>query len=197
MTIFPKDKFRNPIFLSTFAKQKQLNMISSQDIIQVRDYARQDGVFLALLWTAGFIATMYANTDAALGLIGNLATLATPFFVAYRLKAFRNDALEGHISFRRGLFYCMKTFFHGAVLLTVVQFLWFRYGNVSGFMTQWQASYEAVIAAYQMSAAEARQLKEAVAMMSPLAWASLFLIMEIIAGLVLSPIIAAIMQRKK
>jgi len=53
--------------------------------------------------------------------------VATPFFVAGRLRRFRDEGREGVISFRRGYAYTILVFFYGAVLLAVAQFLYFAY----------------------------------------------------------------------
>ncbi|GAA6529182.1 MAG: DUF4199 domain-containing protein [Prevotella sp.] len=170
-------------------------MITSQNITQVRAFARQDGAFLSVLWIAGFLCTMLAVRMPLLAPVGDLAVLATPFFVAFRLKRFRDGALDGVISFRRGLLYTAETFFHAALIMGVVQYLYFKFGDISGFLQQWNESYSIIAKVYNLNAAQAQQLKEAVSMMSPLAWASMFFILELFGALIASPIIAAIMAR--
>lgn len=171
-------------------------MITPQNISQVRAFARQDGAFLSLLWIGGFLSTMWAAKMPLLAPLGNLVVIATPFFVAFRLKKFRDDALEGVISFRRGFLYSIETFFHAAMILAVVQYLYFRYGDISGFLEQWNASYSMAAQVYHLNGTETKELQDAVGMMGPLAWTSMFLILELIAGLVVSPIIAAVMARR-
>lgn len=172
-------------------------MIDIQKLTQTRAFARQDGAILGLVWIAGFACTMLATTPsrAFLGLIGNLLTISTPFVVAKRLKIFRDYALEGQISFRRGLFYSFQTFFNATLLLTIVQYLWFRYMDLGNFMMMLQASYQSMAQAYQLTAEQAKTLLDAISMMKPIAWASMFMTTDLIVGAILSPIIAAIMAR--
>ncbi|MCH3994045.1 MAG: DUF4199 domain-containing protein [Prevotella sp.] len=171
-------------------------MITSQNITQVRAFARQDGVFLSVLWIAGFLCTMLTTQMPILAPVADLAVLATPFFVAFRLKKFRDTALDGVISFRRGFLYTAETFFHAALILGVVQYLYFRFGDISGFLQQWNESYSVVAKVYNLSGTQAQQLKDAVGMMSPLAWASMFFILELFGAVIVSPIVAAIMARR-
>lgn len=72
-------------------------MINVAHLVQLKAFARQDALLLALLWAASFACIMMLNA----GLIGNILALATPFLVGKRLAAFRTQALYGVISFRR------------------------------------------------------------------------------------------------
>ena len=53
--------------------------------------------------------------------------IVSPFFVASRLRNFRDVGREGFISFGRSYAYTIFVFFYGAVLLAVVQYLYFAY----------------------------------------------------------------------
>mgnify|MGYP000582684750 CR=1 FL=1 len=128
--------------------------------------------------------------------IKEILIISTPFVVAKRLKHFRDFVREGHISFRHGLYYCIQTFFNATLLLTLVQYLWFRFMDTGLFMNQLQTNYQIVAQAYQLTAGESKALLDAVSMMKPIAWASMFMITDLVAGAVLSPIIAAVMVKK-
>lgn len=173
-------------------------MIDITKIIQAKAFARQDGAILGAVWIASFICTMLAVDPQYnfLSLISNVLIFSTPFVVGKRLKIFRDYALDGHISFRRGLFYCFQTFFNATLLLTFVQYLWFRFMDMGPFMTQLQMSYQMVMEAYKMTAEESKTLLDAITMMKPIAWASMFMITDLVVGAILSPIIAAILAKK-
>ena len=64
------------------------------------------------------------------------------------------------------------------------------------FMNQLQTNYQIVAQAYQLTAVESKTLLDAVSMMKPIAWASMFMITDLVVGAVLSPIIAAVMAKK-
>ena len=168
-------------------------------IKQTKAFARQDGTILGAVWIVSFAFTMLAANPAyqMLGLIANILTLSTPFVVARRLKVFRDQVRDGHISFRHGFYYCLQTFFYATLLLTIVQYLWFRFMDMGPFMSQLQANYQIVMQAYKLTAQESKAVLDAIAMMKPIAWASMFMITDLVAGAVLSPIIAAVMAKRK
>lgn len=186
--------------ITTFASQYTLLiMINVQKLIQTKAFARQDGAILGLVWIASFVCTMLAVTPkyATLGLFSNLLLISTPFVVAARLRSFRDYALEGCISFRCGAFYCFSTFFNATLLLTVVQYLWFTFMDMGPFVSMIETTYPAILQeVYKISASEAKALLDSVVTMKPLAWASMFMISDLLAGAVLSPFIAAVLTRK-
>lgn len=173
-------------------------MIDFVKLIQTRAFARQDGAILGSIWIASFAFTMWAAdpNHALLGLLANLLAISTPFIVARRLKVFRDDALDGVISFRRSLYYCMQTFFYATLLLTFVQYLWFRFLNTGVFMGQLMETYRVMLQSSNVPQTEINTLLDAFGMMTPIAWASAFMITDLITGAFLSPFIAALMSKR-
>ena len=83
-------------------------MINVQTLIQLKAFARIDGLWLALLWTSSFACLMYPP----LSILGNLLLLMTPVLMTWRVIKFRNYALDGSISYRRAFAYgCYMTFY--------------------------------------------------------------------------------------
>ena len=177
----------------------KIYVIDTGKIRQTKAFARQDGAILGIVWIASFVCTMMAAEPKyqMLGLLSNILIISTPFVVAKRLKYFRDFVREGHISFRHGLYYCIQTFFYATLLLTIVQYLWFRFMDTGMFMTQLQTNYQMIAQAYQLTAQETKALFDAISMMKPIAWASMFMITDLVAGAILSPILAAIFAKKK
>ncbi len=173
-------------------------MVDFIKLIQTRAFARQDGAILGAIWIASFALTMWSvhPNHSFWGLLANVLIISTPFVVAKRLKAFRDYALDGVISFRRSLFYCLQTFFNATLLLTIVQYLWFRFLNTGVFMSQLMETYRQMLQSSNIPQSEINTLMEAFGMMTPIAWASAFMITDLVAGAVLSPFIAALMSRK-
>ena len=101
--------------------------MTAPEYIQLKAYARQDGFFLFLLWAASFASYIYGLTNQLLAMVAIVLAVMTPFFVAGRLRKFRDEGREGLISFGRGYAYTVFVFFYGAVLLAVAQFLYFAY----------------------------------------------------------------------
>ena len=101
--------------------------MTAPEYTQLKAYARQDGFFLSLLWIASFILYIMGITNDMLGLAALMLAVMTPFFVAGRLRKFRDEGRDGVISFRRSYAYTVLVFFYGAVLLAVAQFVYFAY----------------------------------------------------------------------
>lgn len=91
-------------------------MINVAHLVQLKAFARQDALLLALLWAASFACIMMLNA----GLIGNILALATPFLVGKRLAAFRTQALYGVISFRRAYAYSLYVFIYASLVFALV-----------------------------------------------------------------------------
>ena len=101
--------------------------MTAPEYIQLKAYARQDGFFLALLWIASCASYILGISNQLLAMLALMLALMTPFFVAGRLRKFRDEGRDGLISFSRSYAYTIFVFFYGAVLLAVVQFLYFAY----------------------------------------------------------------------
>lgn len=174
-------------------------MIDFIKLVQTRAFARQDGAILGAVWIASFALTMWSVHPGhdLWGMAANILALMTPFLVTRRLKIFRDEVLEGSISFRRSLFYCWQTFFNATLLLTIVQFLWFKFLNTGLFISTLMESYKLILQSYNLTQAEVNTILDALAMMKPIGWAATFMITEIIVGTILSPFIAAMMSRKR
>jgi len=98
-----------------------------EEIKQLRAYARYDGIYLAIVWAASFTCFLASPLLAILGTFSSLLTLSTPFFVAYRLKIYREIGLKGIISFKRAYFYCMRVFMNATLLFSLLQWLYMTF----------------------------------------------------------------------
>ncbi len=165
-------------------------MITSQELIQLRAFARQDGAILGLAWIVSFVCAMQSLNIPLLALLSNILALSTPFLVGYRLGKFRDEALGGEISFRRAFGYCIQTFAYATLLLTVVQFVYLRFID-SAYLEQFIVTYKQILESTpELANEDTDSLVEALSGLTPLAWVSAFMITDIIVGIFLSPIIA-------
>ena len=87
---------------------------------QLSAYARYDGFYLSILWVASFACTLGGSLLPLLGHFSTLLLFSSPFFVAYRLRLFRDEGRNGIISYGRGLFYCLRVFFNASVLFSLL-----------------------------------------------------------------------------
>lgn len=171
-------------------------MINITSLMQVKAFARQDGALLALLWIASFASIVWMPQSMA----GSLLAIATPFFVGWRLKKFRDYALEGLISFRRGYAYSVYTFIYAALLFALVQFLYFRYLDHGTFTAMIEGTIQVMIPVYEQSGVSVEELKSmltTVRELSPVEWSFTFMMQNLFIGAVLSLPIAAIAVRRR
>ena len=168
------------------------------EYIQLKAYARQDGFFLALFWIVCFISYIIGLTNQLVGMLSMLMVVASPFFVATRLKKFRDEGREGVISFGRSYAYTIFVFFYGAVLLAVAQYLYFAYmdnGYLVNSLARMMSTDEAKMMLEQYGA-QSLVLAE-MAATRPIDYALNILTINISLGFILGVPIGLIMQRRK
>lgn len=162
---------------------------------QVRAFARQDGVILWLVWLVSF-AMLRLSPQMALG---NLLVLSTPFVVAWRLKVFRDDALDGAISFRRGLVYSFYTFFYASLLFGISQYVYFRFldhGVLINFMTSAIDQFTPNYLNMGMTQQDVSLTKELLRTSTPIQLAFFFMMQNLLLGGLMSIPIAAVCMRR-
>ena len=175
--------------------------MTAPEYIQLKAYARQDGFFLALLWTASFACYILGVTNHIMEMLALGLAITTPFFVAGRLRKFRDEGREGLISFGRSYAYTIFVFFYGAVLLAVVQFLYFAYmdnGYLLSSFSKMLSTEEgrAMVSQYGMTQMVEEGLAE-MANIRPIDYALNILTMNIMIGFVLGIPIGLVMQRSE
>lgn len=169
-------------------------MIKIEDLIQLKAFARQDGLLLAALWTASFALIVCMPGSA----LGNLLAIATPLFVGWRLRAFRDHALDGTITMRRAYGYSAYTFFYASLIFAVAQYAYFKFLDNGAFMQLIDSSARIITDAYRQSGIDTADMDNAIAAMhtlTPVNWAFMFMMQNICIGAVLSLPIAAVMKR--
>ena len=174
--------------------------MTAPEYIQLKAYARQDGFFLALLWIACFAGYIIGLTSQFMALASMLMVITTPFFVANRLKKFRDEGREGVISFGRSYAYTIFVFFYGAVLLAVAQYLYFAYmdnGYLVNSFAKMMTSEEGrmMLEQYGMTKMVDESLAE-MAATRPIDYALNILTINISLGFILGVPIGLIMQRR-
>jgi hypothetical protein len=170
-------------------------MIDISALVQVKAFARQDAVALSVLWTASLAA--YALSPSSSW--GSLLALCTPFLVGWLLTRFRETALDGVISFRRGLAYCCYVFFYASLIFALVQYIYFRFLDGGRFAQMIDASLKVLEPFYQQQGISTKELEtgsKIISMMSPIQLAFTFMMQNLFVGFLLSLPIALICQRR-
>ena len=169
-------------------------MIDSKTLVQLKAFARQDGAILAVVW----LASMWCMFKGSGSTWGPLLMLSTPFFVAWRLKSFRDGALEGVISFRRAFAYSCYVFFYASLLFALGQYLYFRFLDNGAFMTVVNQSLETLKPIYLQNGIKEKELTTAMELMKnmkPSEWVFTFMTNNLFIGAFVSPVIALIGKR--
>lgn len=171
-------------------------MINVVALVQLKAFARQDGFFLFLLWAASFMAIVMNPTSSW----GTLLAVATPFFVGWLLVRFRNYALDGVISFRRALVFCLYTFFYASLLFAVGQYVYFRFFDHGSLLTMLMNSMKTLEPMYKAQGISLNELRQSLTMigeLSPIEVSFVFMMQNFMVGLILSFPIALFAHRRK
>lgn len=170
-------------------------MISKQELIQLKAFARQDALVLGAVWIASFALVVTAPES----MLGSLLALASPFVVGWRLCRFRNEARDGVISFRRAYAYSLYTFLYASLLFAMAQFVYFRFLDHGAFMKMLSDSVNAFGPIYEQNGIKLSDMQQALVGMQELTaieWAFMLMMQNFIIGFVLSFPIAAVCARR-
>ena len=173
-------------------------MINVAHLVQLKAFARQDALLLALLWAASFACIVMLNA----GLIGIILALATPFLVGKRLAAFRTQALYGVISFRRAYAYSLYVFIYASLVFALVQYAYFQFLDSGAFVESIATTLKQIPIYEQngMSKADIKSLNDQVEIMrltTPVQWAFMFMMQNLFVGAIISLPIALIGKRNR
>lgn len=101
--------------------------MSAPEYIQLQAFARVHGLKLFVLWLGSFLCYVYGLRVPGLSLLAMLLAVLTPFLASHLLRTFRDNALNGVISFLRGWLYEFLLFFYASLLFAAMQFLYFTF----------------------------------------------------------------------
>ena len=170
-----------------------------EDFKQLTAYTRYDGIYLAIIWVASFACLLGMSVLPVLAQFSFLLSLSTPFFVAYRLKIFREEGRNGVISFRRSLFYCVRVFFNAAIIFSLLQWLYMQFldnGKLLMMVTNIYSSNEGKSFLAAIGMPYEQFLATLPEVFQPYSLASSSFVYAVILGGLCSLFIAAIMSKK-
>lgn len=175
--------------------------MSPAEFIQLKAFARVDGVLLALVWTASFALCMAGFASPMLMMAGGVIAVCSPVFVWLRARRFRDTVLDGAISFLRAYSYVMLMFFYSAILFALVQFVYFKFidqGWMISKMREMMSSEDgmAVMQAYGMTDMMNESLS-VIAGTRPIDYALSNLTQNFCVGVIIALPLAALVRRRK
>lgn len=166
---------------------------------QLRVWGKYDGYYLGGLWAVSFIALMNSALVPAFGLINEFLIIATPFYLAWRLRRFRDQGRNGVLSFRHAGYFLSWMEINALIIFGFAQFFyltWWDDGQLPKILYPILSTPEYAQLLKQMGMTVEQYLKE-VESISPLSFASSCFLVNLIACAFMNIFIAAICARKQ
>ena len=175
--------------------------MTAPEYIQLKAFARVDGAMLSVVWVVSFACYVMGLSNPLYGMAAIVLAMLTPFFVARRLKLFRDDALGGQISFMRAYAYAILSFFYAGILFAVAQYVYFAFIDSGYVVTMFGRMLESpegqlMVEQYQLKDAVAESLSE-LKEMRPIDFVLNILTVNISMGLLLGLPIAGMMMKRR
>lgn len=166
-------------------------MINPAEFSQLQAYARIDGLYLALIWTASFACYIAGLSSPTLSIIASLSAMASPLFAAKRLVTFRDTVREGAISFRRAAAYYIFVFFYASVLFAITQYVYMAFMDNGYLLGTYLSTInspeaQAILKAYGLTKSEMGDMLAQLQEITPLSFALNVMSMNISLGIMLS-----------
>jgi len=175
--------------------------VTSSEYIQLKAFARIDGVWLSLLWMGAFALYIMGLRSPGYGFAAMAMAVATPFFVGSRLRRFRDESLAGTISFLRGWAYTVYVFFYGGLLFALAQWAYLTFmdqGYMMNTIAETLSAPETAEALKKMGMTETlNESLDMLGQMRPIDLSLNMLTTNIMIGMLLGLPIAAIIQRRQ
>ncbi|MBQ8702079.1 MAG: DUF4199 domain-containing protein [Prevotella sp.] len=162
------------------------------EYIQLKAFARVDGAIMGALWVISFASFVLSFSYPVLGTCSLILGIVSLVLNIMRLRAFRNEILEGAISFRRAFFYSMLTYLYASIILVLAQLIYFKFIDHGTLMGQYLTLLssdnlrQALMQAYGITDKELSQAVSMLRAMRPTDIALQFFMMNLFMGVVIS-----------
>ncbi|MCR4852695.1 MAG: DUF4199 domain-containing protein [Prevotella sp.] len=178
-------------------------MATYKDFEQVKAFARVDGVLVTLLWTVSFVCAMKMGKNPMLFLVALGIGAWSLAYAALRLKRFRDQVLDGFISYRRALAYSILTYLYASLLFAVVQYLYFQFIDGGEFLRQQLVmlndpeAQKMMQQVYGLTKEDISFVVQNIGALTPIRIAMQFFTMDVMLGVFVSIPVALLMKREK
>lgn len=161
------------------------------DIIK---HAMHYGLYLGIYLCAKFFLSMTQN--AFLGFLAFVMWLSIPFLIYLIVKKYREEELQGFISFQGAWSLSFWIFFYGGLILEVAQFIYYQFINTSFLPQSLQQSLQLTDKMGMSMPQENLNMLEKIMTHPNLYVLTDFTIYTLIGGAIISLLIAAAAKRK-
>lgn len=156
---------------------------------------------MGVMWIisfACFIAQFYMPLLNMAALIFGVASI---IISAIRLRNFRDNILDGVISYWRAYGYSLLTYFYAALLLAAAQYIYFQFIDHGFLLNQYTAmtsspEFKSMMTLYGIKADEMKLTMDTIATLRPIDIALQFLTTNLFLGIVISWPMAALIKSK-
>lgn len=156
---------------------------------------------MGVMWIisfACFIAQFYMPLLNMAALIFGVASI---IISAIRLRNFRDNILDGVISYWRAYGYSLLTYFYAALLLAAAQYIYFQFIDHGFLLNQYTAmtsspEFKSMMTLYGIKADEMKLTMDTIATLRPIDIALQFLTTNLFFGIVISWPMAALIKSK-
>ncbi len=176
-------------------------MATREEYEQLKAFARIDGAITGGLWILSFAFFIGEFYNPMLGFVSLIIGVCSLVFVSLRLKRFRDNVLDGIISFRRALVYSMFVYFYAALLMAAAQFIYFQFIDNGFMLSQYDAitktqEFKTLLDAYGVKPEEMQLAMDNLAALRPIDIALQFFTTNIFLGFLISLPISVMMKSK-
>lgn len=177
-------------------------MATREEYEQLKAFARIDGALVGGLWILSFACFVGEFHNPMFGMLSLLAGIGSIIFAAIRLRLFRNNVLDGRISFRRAFGYSLLTFAYASLLMAAAQYIYFQFIDHGFLISRYTEmvsteEFKSMMGIYGIRQEDMNAAMETLSSLRPIDIALQFLTTDIILGVIVSLPIAAIIKSNK
>ncbi len=176
-------------------------MTTREEYEYIKAYARIDGAIMGGLWILSFICFIAQFYMPLLSMASMIIGVVSIIITAMRLKKFRDNILDGIMSYWKAYGYSMLTYFYAALLMAAAQYIYFQFIDNGFLINQYTVmtsspEFKSMMTLYGIKAEEMKLTMDTIASLRPIDVALQFFSTNIILGLVISWPIAALIKSK-
>lgn len=174
-------------------------MATREEYEQLKAFARIDGAMVGGLWILSFACFVGEFHNPVLGMVSLLTGVFSIIFAAIRLRLFRDNVLDGRISYRRAFGYSLLTYAYASLLMAAAQYIYFQFIDhgflISRYMEMTSTEeFKTAMGLYGIKQADMAAALETLSKLRPIDIAMQFITTNIILGVIISLPVAAIMK---
>ncbi len=178
-------------------------MATREEYEQVKAFARIDGAIVGCLWIVSFVCFVANFRYPMMGLLGMAIGAGSIVWAAMRLRRFRNNILDGVISFRRAFCYSLFVYLYASLIMALGQYIYLQFIDNGYLISEYteimsRTEFSTLMDLYGVKKEDLKLAMDTLANLRPIDFALQFFTMNIILGIVISlPMATMIKSNRK